>query len=108
MRGDIDCARGRPSGACASSGLVPGAGGDPVSPIGRLRLSLADLRNDIGAVDSGGAQSNAFPSEARQEGRPCHQYEKRRVRKDGPVSPTNVARKLMRRASLDSSQRDSS
>jgi len=33
-----------------------------------LLLSLADLRNEIGAVDSGGAQSNAFPREARQEG----------------------------------------
>jgi hypothetical protein len=32
------------------------------------RVSLADLRNDIGAVDSGSAQSNAFPSKARQEG----------------------------------------
>ena len=59
MRGDI---------GCATSGLVPGAGGDPASPIGRLRLSLADLRNDIGVVDSAGALSNAFPSEARQEG----------------------------------------
>ena len=59
---------GRRSRACASFGLVPGAGGDPASPIGRLQSSLADLRNYIGAVDSGGAQSNAFPSEARQEG----------------------------------------
>jgi hypothetical protein len=42
-------------------------GGDLAPPIGRWRLSLADLLNDIGAVDSGGAQSNAFPSETRQE-----------------------------------------
>jgi hypothetical protein len=33
-----------------------------------MRLSVADLRNDIRAVDPGSAQSNAFPSEARQEG----------------------------------------
>ena len=59
----------RRSRACdASSGLVPGAGVDSASPIGRLRLSLADLRNDIGAVDYGRAQSNASPSKARQQG----------------------------------------
>ena len=69
MRRGISIARGgRHSRARASSGLVPAAGADPASPIGRARVSLADFRNDIGAVDSGGAQSNAFPSEASKEG----------------------------------------